>query len=41
MQDKDTRNKPLIIYLDDDGTTRTTYSDYEITGDLISFKSKA
>lgn len=39
---KDSRQdpKPLIIYLDDDGNTRKTYSDYEIVKEVIIFYTK-
>lgn len=30
-------NKPLIIYLDDNGTEKKTYSDYELSDGVISF----
>jgi len=31
--------KPLIIYVDDDGSERTTYSSYEIKDNTISFET--
>ena len=37
---QDTRNKPLIIYIDDDGTTKKTYSNYEIKDNIISFNTQ-
>ena len=30
-------NKPLIIYVDDDGNERKTYSNYELSDGVISF----
>ena len=36
MQDN---SKPLIIYLDDGGEQRITYSNYKIVGDVIIFET--
>lgn len=30
-------DKPLIIYTDDDGQQKVTYSDYQVDGGLITF----
>ena len=40
MQDENKNqevNKPLIIYLDDNGEERKTYSNYELSEGVISF----
>lgn len=33
-------SKPLVIYIDDDGVTRKTYSYYEINGEVVTFHTK-
>jgi hypothetical protein len=39
---QDTSNaKPLIIYLDDDGTERKTYSNFEIKDGVITFETQS
>lgn len=41
MQEQDKRdNLPLIIYLDDDGTQKTTYSTYDIKDGVITFTTQ-
>jgi len=39
-QDTRLSSKPLIIYIDDDGVTRKTYSYYEINGEVVTFHTK-
>lgn len=41
MQDNTHQDKPLIIYQDDDGEVRKTYSFYEIKDNAISFETQS
>lgn len=40
MQDTRNNDKPLIIYLDDNGEEKKTYSNYIINDQTISFETQ-
>lgn len=41
MQETSNENKPLIIYLDDNGEEKKTYSYYKVTDNIISFVTQS